>query len=96
MPRRGATPRGATAAAAVGPGAARRGAWGVRTVRATAASVGPGAARRGAWGALTALGHGRRRCGPGGWGGECYQRQIRQVHRENENERTPQKPRFDL
>ena len=35
--------------AAVGPGAARRGAWGARTVRATAAAVGPGAVR-GAWG----------------------------------------------
>ena len=33
------------------PGAARRRAWGARTVRATAAAVGPGAARRGAWGA---------------------------------------------
>ena len=36
-------------AAAMGPGAARRGAWGARTVRATAAAVGPGAVR-GAWG----------------------------------------------
>ena len=34
-------------------GAARRGAWGARTVRATAAAVGPGAARRGAWAAPT-------------------------------------------
>ena len=31
----------------------RRGAWGGRTVRATAAAVGPGAARQGAWGART-------------------------------------------
>ena len=62
------TRRGATAAA-VGPGTARRGAWGARTVRATAAAVGPGAARRGAWGARTALGHRRRRHGArGGWG----------------------------
>ena len=53
-------------AAAVGPGAARRGAWGDRTVRATAAAVGPGAVR-GAWG-----GHG---LGEGGEGGiKCYQR----------------------
>ena len=36
-------------AAAVGPGAARRGAWAARTVRATAAAVGPGVVR-GAWG----------------------------------------------
>ena len=36
-------------ASAVGPGAARRGAWGAHTVRATAAAVGPGAIR-GAWG----------------------------------------------
>ena len=36
----------------MGPGAARRGAWGARTVRATAAAVGPGAARRGAWGGM--------------------------------------------
>ena len=45
------------------PGAARRGAWGARTVRATAAAVGPGAARQGAWVARTALGHRRRRRG---------------------------------
>ena len=34
--------------AVVGPGAARQGAWGARTVRATAAAaaVGPGAVRR--------------------------------------------------
>ena len=67
----------ATAAAAMGPGAARRGALGARTVRVTAAAVGPGAARRGAWGARTALGH-RRRCrgARGGSGGvlKCYQR----------------------
>ena len=50
-----------TAAAAMGLGAARLGAWGARTVRATAAAVGPGAARRGAWGACTALGQRRRR-----------------------------------
>ena len=36
-------------AAAMGPRAARRGAWGARTVRTTAAAVGPGAVR-GAWG----------------------------------------------
>ena len=39
------------------PGAARRGAWGARTVRATAAAVGPGAVR-GARGGM-ALGRGR-------------------------------------
>ena len=44
----------------LGPGAARRGAWGARTVRATAAAVGPGAVR-GAWG-----GHGL------GEGGRIY------------------------
>ena len=38
---------------AEGTGAARRGAWGAHTVRATAAAVGPGAARGGAWGART-------------------------------------------
>ena len=42
----------------IGPGAARRGAWGARTVRATAAAVGPGAVR-GAWGGH-GLGRGRR------------------------------------
>ena len=52
---------------------ARRGAWGARTVRATAAAVGPGAARRGAWGARTvratadAVGPGAAR--RGAWGG---------------------------
>ena len=59
--------RGATAAA-VGPGAARRGAWGARTVRANAAAVGRGAARRRAWGARAALGHRRRRGARGGEG----------------------------
>ena len=71
----------------MGPGAARRGAWGARTVRATAAAVGPGAARRGAWGARTvrataaAVGPGAVRGAWGGawpWGGggglKCYQR----------------------
>ena len=64
--------------------AARRWAWGPRTVRATAAAVGPGAARRGAWDARTALGHHRRRrraargrrgdAGTEGGGGiKCYQ-----------------------
>ena len=43
--------------AALGPGAACRGAWGARTVRATAPAVGPGATRRGAWGGM-ALGEG--------------------------------------
>ena len=43
-----------------GPGATRRGAWGARTVRATAAAVGPEAVR-GAWG-----GHG---LGEGGGAG---------------------------
>ena len=41
---------------AEGPGAARRGAWGARTVRTTAAAVGPGAVR-GARGGM-ALGRG--------------------------------------
>ena len=50
--------------------AARRGAWGARTVRATAAAVGPGAACQVAWGARAALGHRRRRCGARGGGGE--------------------------
>ena len=58
------------AAASVGPGAARRGALGARTVRATAAAVGLGAARRGAWGARTALGHRRRRRGARGGRGD--------------------------
>ena len=40
----------------MGSRAARRGAWGARTVRATAAAVGPGAVR-GAWGGM-ALGRG--------------------------------------
>ena len=52
--------------AAVGLGAARRGAWGARTVRATAAAVGPGAVR-GAWGE-----HGLGEEGRGGL--KCYQR----------------------
>ena len=54
------------------PRPARRGAWGSRTVRATAAAVGPGAARRGAWGARTmrataaAVGPGAARRGASG------------------------------
>ena len=59
----------------MGPGAARRGAWGARTVRATAAAVGLGAARRGAWGAHTVRASAAA-VGPGGEGGKCYQREI--------------------
>ena len=53
---------------AVGPGAARRGALGARTVRAPAAAVGPGAARRGAQGARTVRATAAA-VGPGGRGG---------------------------
>ena len=68
-------------AAAVGPGAARRGAWGARTALGHRRRR-----RRGAWGPP-----------PWGLGGgKCYQRSIWQINRENENERKLEKPRFDL
>ena len=57
--------RGATAAA-VGPGAARPGATGARTVRATAAAMEPRAARRGALGARTVSATTAAAVGPGG------------------------------
>ena len=62
---------------AEGTGAARRGAWGARTLRATAAAVGPEGARRGAWGARTVRATAAA-MGPGeGWEvGKCYQQEI--------------------
>ena len=73
----------------MGPGPLAGGAWGARTVRATAAAVGPGAARRGAWGARIALGHRRRRRGARGGGnvtndefGKCHEKtKMRENHK---------------